>query len=329
MVARGLLYREWKQNQVVLILVSIFLAAVNPFSVLNTYLTYKGCLSDPGENYCVFHVNSFDNGMLIMNWVAGLMLAVCLFGLERTKGTMDSLLSLPYTRGQVFQTKFLLGGAVIVGFQAVGYGLAELLIILLKPERVYYFHHLSVGEIVVSVLAFALVASAGTLTGNTFGQLLTAFTVSVAPYLIISLPLANAEVVLGINIYELLPSVDAYLNVNRSFQYINPIMYANTDWITASNYILIIPAAMSILFYVIGYMCFVRQPLERNGRFFLWKKLDRPVQIFVIIIGILGFGLAGYSTGQTMTGYVVGMLIGGAVGFLVSYFVIYKKTKHV
>ncbi|KXZ20255.1 ABC transporter permease [Bacillus nakamurai] len=324
MVDRGLLYREWKQNQVVLILVSIFLAAVNPFSVFNTYLTYKGCLGDPGEYYCVFHVNSFDNGMLIMNWVTGLMLAVCLFGLERTKGTMDSLLSLPYTRGQVFQTKFLLGGAVIVGFQAVGYGLAELLIILLKPERVYYFHHFSVGEIIVSVLAFTLVASAGTLTGNTFGQLLTAFTVSIAPYLIISLPLANAEVVLGVKTYELLPS-----SVNHSFQFINPIMYANTDWITASKYILIIPAAMSILFYVIGYICFVRQPIERNGRFFLWKKLDRPVQIFVIIIGVLGFGLAGYSTGQTITGYVVGMLIGGAVGFLISYFAIYKKTKHV
>jgi acetoin utilization transport system permease protein len=127
--------------------------------------------------------------------------------------------------------------------------------------------------------------------------------------------------------HELMPPVNAYLN--NSFQYLNPITYIDTNWVSASKYILIIPAVMSIIFYAIGYFCYVRQPVERNGRFFLWRQLDRPIQIVVIIIAVLGFGLAGYSTGQTMTGYAAGMLVGGAVGFLVSYFAIYKKTKHV
>ncbi|WP_438420437.1 ABC transporter permease subunit [Bacillus siamensis] len=326
MVDRGLLYREWMQNRTVLVMVGIFLAAVNPFEVLNTYLVYQGCLDTHGA-YCKFYVNSLDSRMLSLNWAPAVILAVCLFGLERTKGTIDALFSLPYSRAQVFHTKFWLGAAVIAGFQVIGYGLAELLILLLKPERVYFFHHYSVGEIIVSILAFALVASAGCLTGNTFAQLLTAFTVSIAPYLIISLPLTNAEVIFGVGMHELMPSVNAYLN--DSFQYLIPIMYVNTDWVSASKYILLIPALMSIVFYAIGYFCYVRQPAERNGRFFLWRQLDRPVQIVVIIIAVLGFGLSGYSTGHTMTGYVVGMLVGGAVGFLVSYFVIYKKTKHV
>ncbi|AEK90177.1 ABC transporter permease [Bacillus amyloliquefaciens] len=265
--------------------------------------------------------------MLNLNWAPAVILAVCLFGLERTKGTIDTLFSLPYSRAQVFHTKYWLGAAVIAGFQVIGYGLAELLILLLKPERVYFFHHYSVGEIIVSVLAFTLVASAGCLTGNTFAQLLTAFAVSIAPYLIITLPLTNAEVIFGIDMHELMPPVNAYLN--NSFQYLNPITYIDTNWVSASKYILIIPAVMSIIFYAIGYFCYVRQPVERNGRFFLWRQLDRPIQIVVIIIAVLGFGLAGYSTGQTMTGYAAGMLVGGAVGFLVSYFAIYKKTKHV
>ncbi|AWK47262.1 ABC transporter permease subunit [Bacillus velezensis] len=326
MVDRGLLYREWIQNRTVLVMVGLFLAAVNPFDVLNTYLVYRGCLDAHGA-YCKFYMNSLDSGMLNLNWAPAVILAVCLFGLERTKGTIDALFSLPYSRAQVFHTKCWLGAAVIAGFQIIGYGLAELLILLLKPERVYFFHHYSVGEILVSILAFALVASAGCLTGNTFAQLLTAFTVSIAPYLIITLPLTNAEVIFGVGMYELMPSVNAYLN--DSFQYLIPIMYVNTDWVSASKYILIIPAVMSILFYAIGYFCYVRQPVERNGRFFLWRQLDRPIQIVVIIIAVLGFGLAGYSTGHTMTGYVAGMIVGGAVGFLVSYFVIYKKTKHV
>ncbi|GFR55493.1 ABC transporter permease [Bacillus sp. CN2] len=307
-------------------MVGIFLAAVNPFEVLNTYLVYQGCLDTHGA-YCKFYVNSLDSGMLNLNWAPAVILAVCLFGLERTKGTIDALFSLPYSRAQVFHTKFWLGAAVITGAQVIGYGLAELLILLLKPERVYFFHHYSVGEIIVSILAFTLVASAGCLTGNTFAQLLTAFAVSIAPYLIITLPLTNAEVIFGVGMHELMPSVNAYLN--DSFQYLIPIMYVNTDWVSASKYILIIPAVMSIVFYAIGYFCYVRQPVERNGRFFLWRQLDRPIQIVVILIAVLGFGLAGYSMGQTMTGYVAGMLVGGAIGFLVSYFAIFKKTKHV
>ncbi|ANF37767.1 ABC transporter permease subunit [Bacillus velezensis] len=326
MVDRGLLYREWVQNRTVLVMVGIFLAAVNPFEVLNTYLVYQGCLDTHGA-YCKFYVNSLDSGMLNLNWAPAVILAVCLFGLERTKGTIDALFSLPYSRAQVFHTKFWLGAAVITGAQVIGYGLAELLILLLKPERVYFFHHYSVGEIIVSILAFTLVASAGCLTGNTFAQLLTAFAVSIAPYLIITLPLTNAEVIFGVGMHELMPSVNAYLN--DSFQYLIPIMYVNTDWVSASKYILIIPAVMSIVFYAIGYFCYVRQPVERNGRFFLWRQLDRPIQIVVILIAVLGFGLAGYSMGQTMTGYVAGMLVGGAIGFLVSYFAIFKKTKHV
>ncbi|WP_280146356.1 ABC transporter permease subunit [Bacillus amyloliquefaciens] len=326
MVDKGLLYREWMQNRTVLVMVGLFLAAVNPFEVLNTYLVYQGCLDTPGA-YCQFYVNSLESRMLNLNWAPAVILALCLFGLERTKGTIDTLFSLPYSRAQVFHTKFWLGAAVIAGFQVIGYGLAELLILLLKPERVYFFHHYSVGEIIVSVLAFTLVASAGCLTGNTFAQLLTAFAVSIAPYLIISLPLTNAEVIFGVGMHELMPSVNTYLN--DSFQYLIPIMYVNTDWVSASKYILLIPAVMSIVFYAIGYFCYVRQPVERNGRFFLWRQLDRPIQIVVIIIAVLGFGLAGYSTGQTMTGYAAGMLVGGAVGFLVSYFAIYKKTKHV
>lgn len=277
MVDRGLLYREWVQNRTVLVMVGLFLAAVNPFEVLNTYLVYQGCLDTP-EAYCNFYVNSLDSGMLNLNWAPAVILAVCLFGLERTKGTIDALFSLPYSRAQVFHTKFWLGAAIITGAQVIGYGLAELLILLLKPERVYFFHHYSVGEIIVSVLAFTLVASAGCLTGNTFAQLLTAFAVSIAPYLIITLPLTNAEVIFRVGMHELMPSVNAYLN--DSFQYLIPIMYVNTDWVSASKYILIIPAVMSIVFYAIGYFCYVRQPVERNGRFFSGDSLTGPFRLW-------------------------------------------------
>ncbi len=80
--------------------------------------------------------------------------------------------------------------------------------------------------------------------------------------------------------YELMPSVEAYLKVNNLFQYLNPIMYIDTDWVSASKYILLIPAVMSILFYAIGYFCYVRRPVERNGRFFSGDSLTGPFRLW-------------------------------------------------
>ncbi|BEV40528.1 ABC transporter permease YtrC [Bacillus stercoris] len=326
MVDRGLLYREWKQNQVVILLSIVFLVFANPLSIVNTYLSYQGCLDHQYTQYCNFIVN-YKSNLMDINWMPGVILAVCLLGMERSKGTMDFILSLPYNRSQIFQTKFWLGGFVIVVSQLIGFLFAWLLILVYNPEHVYFFEHSSVGVIVISFMAYSLVMAAGALTGNAFAQLLTALSAGVLPYLILALPLTNLEIVFDFHIYEIFSSMESYYGLENALMYLFPLVYVSNDWLTNSKYILFIPAAMSILFYLIGYISFKKHPSERNGYFFLWKRLDRPVQILVIIFGILGFGLFGYSAGHSIIGYIFGMIIGAVVGFFVSYFSIFKKTK--
>ncbi|MBY4605067.1 MULTISPECIES: ABC transporter permease YtrC [Bacillus] len=328
MVDRGLLYREWKQNQVVILLSIAFLVLANPLSIVNTYLSYQGCLAHQDPQYCDFIVNYRVSNLIDINWVPGVILAVCFLGMERSKGTMDFILSLPYNRSQIFQTKFWLGGIVIVLSQLIGFLVSWLLILIYNPEHVYFFEHSSVGVIVISFMAYCLLMAAGALTGNVFAQLLTAFAAAVLPYLIVALPLGNFEVVFGVSIWELFPSPEAYFSLTSNLLYLVPISYVANGWLSDSKYILLIPAAMCILFYLIGYISFKKHPSERNGHFFLWNRLDRPVQILVMSFGILGFGLFGYSAGQSIIGYIFGMIIGAVVGFFVSYFSIYKKTKH-
>ncbi|WP_276730575.1 ABC transporter permease YtrC [Bacillus sp. (in: firmicutes)] len=327
MVDRGLLYREWKQNQVVILLSIVFLVLANPLSIVNWYLSYQGCLAHQDPQYCDFIVN-YTSNLIDINWVPGVILAVCFLGMERSKGTMDFILSLPYNRSQIFQTKFWLGGFVIVLSQLIGFLLAWLLILVYQPEHVYYFEHSSVGVIVISFMVYSLVMAAGALTGNAFAQLLTALSAGLLPYLILVLPLTNLEIVFDFHIYEIVSSMESYYGLENNLMYLFPFVYVSNDWLTNSKYILFIPAVMSVLFYLIGYISFKKHPSERNGYFFLWKRLDRPVQILVIIFGILGFGLFGYSAGHSMIGYIFGMIIGAVVGFFVSYFAIYKKTKH-
>ncbi|NJI50335.1 ABC transporter permease YtrD [Bacillus subtilis] len=319
----GLFYKEWKQNKALLIMIFLVFMLSNPFTVLNTYISYQGCVANQNEwvGTCVFTINYLNGTFISLFWIWGVVLAVSQLGIERSKSFFDFTLSLPYTRGQIFHAKFLTGGMVIVVPQLIGYVLSVLLIMLLKPDQAVYFHNYSLGMIIVSMLAYSLVMAGGALTGNSFAQLLVSFTVAISPFLLISLPAINLEILFG-------GSIDfIHGPVPKWVQYFIPIIYVDSKWAENSPYYLVIPAIMTIIFYIIGYISFVKLSNERNGYFFLWKPLNRPVQIIVIIIGIMGFGYFGFTASESFAGYLIGMAAGAVIGFLISYFAIYKKTK--
>ncbi|ATH92853.1 hypothetical protein [Bacillus glycinifermentans] len=326
MVDRGLLYKEWKQHQALLLAIFFLLFLSTPLSIISEYFSYQGCLNNDNWNPrdCEFYLNYETGGSLQFFWAPGVLLAVAQLGIARSKGLLDFTLSLPYSRGRVFNTKFWMGSTMIVGAQLLGYLLSKLLIIFLKPGSVEFFDHFMIGSMIISFMAYALVMAAGALTGNIFAQLLTSFTVTILPFLILVLPALNLRVIIGRDLFwDRLPIVDSTI-----FQYMIPIIYVNPVWVMKSKYILLIPAAMSIVFYGIGYISFVKHASERSGSFFLWKQLDRPIQVFVIIAGILSFGYFGYGASESMIGYVFGMILGAVIGFFISYFAIYKKMKH-
>ncbi|WP_439949185.1 ABC transporter permease YtrD [Bacillus subtilis] len=319
----GLLYKEWRQNKVALVITILAFIFGNPLSILNMYLIYQGCVTGK-ENWvgpCVFSVDYLNSSFISLFWIWGVVLAVSQLGIERSKGFFDFTLSLPYTRGQIFNAKFFTGGMVIVVPQLIGYVLSVLLIMLLKPDQAVYFYNYSLGMIIVSMLAYSLVMAGGALTGNSFAQLLVSFTVAISPFLLISLPAINLEILFG-------GSIDfIHGPVPKWVQYFIPIIYVDSKWAENSPYYLVIPAIMTIIFYIIGYISFVKMSNERNGYFFLWKPLNRPVQIIVIIIGIMGFGYFGFTASESFAGYLIGMGTGAVIGFLISYFAIYKKMK--
>ncbi|MGQ5112016.1 ABC transporter permease YtrD [Bacillus halotolerans] len=320
----GLLYKEWRQNKVVLVITILVFILGNPLSILNMYLIYQGCVTGK-ENWvgpCVFSVDYLNSTFISVFWIWGVVLAVSQLGIERSKGYFDFTLSLPYTRGQIFNAKFLTGGMVIVAPQIFGYVLSVLLLVLLKPEQAVYFHHYSLGMIIVSLLAYSLVMAGGALTGHTFAQLLVSATVTILPFLLMTLPAINLEILLGGTVEFIHGPVPEWV------QYLFPVTYVVPNWVEDSPYYLVIPAIMTIIFYIIGHIGFVKLSNERNGYFFLWKPLDRPVQVIVIIIGIMGFGYFGFAATESFVGYIFGMAAGAVIGFLISYFAIYKKTKH-
>ncbi|ADP33524.1 ABC transporter permease YtrD [Bacillus atrophaeus] len=320
----GLLYKEWKQNKALIVITILISILGNPLSILNMYLTYQGCVTgkEIWVGPCVFSVDYLNGTFISLFWIWGVVLAVSQLGIERSKVIMDFTLSLPYTRGQLFNAKFFTGGMIIVVSQLAGYILSVLLLVLLRPDQAVYFHHYSLGMIIVSLLAYSLVLAGGALTGHIFAQLLVSATVTILPFLLIILPAINLEILLGGTVEFIHGPVPEWV------KYLFPVTYVVPTWVEDSPYYLVIPAIMTIIFYIIGYISFVKLSNERNGYFFLWKPLDRPIQVIVIIIGIMGFGYFGFAATESFAGYIFGMAAGAVIGFLISYFSIYKKTKH-
>ncbi|MPQ27022.1 ABC transporter permease subunit [Bacillus paralicheniformis] len=323
MVDRGLLYKEWKQHFWIFLVVFAAVMLSEPLALLNDYFQYQGCLADQKkfpDLECVFYKDYEMSGTMKMFWVGGIALALSQIGFERSRGTLDFTLGLPYRRGVIFNTKYFFGISILLTAQLLSYLLSYALIMLYKID-VIHFHEYFIGSVIFCFMVYSLVMAAGTMTGNPLAQLIVAFSTSILPYLLIGLPLANLQIILHFfgNDSALFYHEPDFLN------YIAPIMYLDGFGIhNGSLAITLIPLAMGILFYIIGYFCFIRQQIERNGHFFLWGKMDRPIQILVILFGIGGFGTA---SGSSLSSYIFGMLIGSAVGFLISYFLIFKKIK--
>ncbi|QII50298.1 permease [Bacillus paralicheniformis] len=323
MVDRGLLYKEWKQHFWMFLIVFAAVMLSEPFSILNDYFQYQGCLAELKkfpDMECVLYKNYEIGGAIKMFWVGGVALALSQIGFERSRGTLDFTLGLPYRRGIIFNTKYFFGLSILLTAQLLSYLLSYALIILYKVD-VIHFHEYFIGSVIFCFMVYSLVMAAGAMTGNPLAQLIVAFSTSILPYLLIGLPLANIRIIRSF--FGDHPAF--FYGESELLDYITPIMYLNQFGIqNGSLAFTLIPLAMGILFYMIGYFCFIRQQIERNGHFFLWGKMDRPIQILVILFGIWGFGTA---SGSSLFSYIFGMLIGSAVGFLISYFLIFKKIK--
>lgn len=255
----------------------------------------------------------------------GIFFAVMQLGFERNKGQMDFTLSLPFSRSTIYHTKFFLGAGIIAVAHAVSYVLTYLLILGLNPLETPGFHSVYIISLVSSLMFYSLFFAAGTLTGSSIAQAIVGFSTAILPFLVIGLPLVHVDFIIKTS--------GSWLD--KSFAYlispISPINYIIDEpfrsdyplWFSGEK--IIIPIVMVVLFYLIGLISFIKHPIERNGRFFLYSSMDRPIQIMVIVFGVLGFGWFGFSSDNSIFGYIVGMLIGGVVGALTSYFLIYRK----
>ncbi|WP_342490861.1 ABC transporter ATP-binding protein [Bacillus sp. FSL R5-0422] len=329
MVKRQLLYKEWKQSELTFILVMLVAVFTTPLSFLLGYSSFQTCLNDPT---CItvdngFYYNFSSDIFIALSWTMGLVFAIIQLGYERNKGQIDFTLSLPFSRSTIFHTKFFLGAGIITLVHVLSYAFTYLLILGIQPKETFDFNSSYLIALVSTLMIYSLCLAAGALTGSAISQAIVTFSTSILPYLLIWLPMFHLDFIFKTDRSWVDASFDHFIMPISPITYITDFKYRDASdyptWFTGEEFI--IPIVMMIVFYLIGLFSFMKHPIERNGRFFLYAKMDRPIQILVIAFGVLGFGWVGFSSDTSILGYIVGMIIGGVVGALTSYFLIYRK----
>jgi acetoin utilization transport system permease protein len=258
--------------------------------------------------------------------VFAVTLAITQMGGERGKGVLDFQLTLPYSRGEMFITKLTLGLFYIITSIVISFSLTGFILEFSQAQH-GYFSQFYIHLIVTVIMSYTITLAVGSFTGNLFAQGLTALGIAVLPFFLFLILSTHGAIVYSEWLNRANSPFDQIIDKIVQFA---PIYYAFYGDLFAQyeNLHVWIPLWFSLMFTIIGYFAFIHQPYERNGNFFLWMQLNRPVQLLVIIIGVLGFGAFGYySSGESTGGYLVGAIVGATVGFIFSYFTIFRKSK--
>lgn len=327
MVGGGLFEKEFKQVRSLCIFLFLFNSFALPFTVWSEYSSRMEYLKKYPDSNLEPFVFQFDGGpLLLISSMFLFFIAINQMGTERARGMMDFTLSLPYKRSKIFLVKWALVFGIILSSTLISFILTVSYlewfeIAVSQPTFNYYFTLFS-----TLVMVYTLTLAAGTLTGTPFAQGLTAISASILPLLFTLVLTMNAEAFGGFSYDEMEKWFEFGYLITPALQFFGWRVFQEVASIYPFYFL--IPGGMAILFFIVGYFSFIKHPNERNGNFFLWKQLNLPVQIIVILLGVLGFSAVGYGfSNESFTGYIIGAVIGAAIGIILSYYVIYKKTK--
>lgn len=317
MVDNEMLRKEMNKNWVLLLVTNLAIGLVIPVQIWIQYLDFQNYQKSHMTSLFTINFDNFGPSFIFMLFV--FTLAIIQIGIERNNGTLEFTLGMPFSRASIFLSKWMIGfGSILVSW-LVSYGITGLINRFVNISTVNfdnYYWYLLGGMLLVYTMTLAI----GSLTGSAFAQGLVTLSVSILPMLIFGLFTVQLEVF-----------TDIHLRFNDQILWgtynITPLAYLFFKFASFPIKEVYPPFIEATVFLMIGYYAFIKQPFERNGSFFMWKWMEKPIQVMVILIGFLGCSAFGYLTSleHSMIGYFVGAVLGVILGFIISYFVIYKK----
>ena len=270
--------------------------------------------------------------------VFGFLMASVLIGSERNSQMSDFSMSLPFSRNQLYISKWLIGVSGIVLSSIIG---GAIMLVLIHSSRYAFLiegQTLKVTAVIglvilIGISVFTLSLWMGSFGGEAISQVLWSIVAFLFPIGILSLVQGSIYSFTGYSSYdwyaeamESLPMriLSPLVNIANADTY--NLFTDNTEW---RNFMTLAPLS-SFLFiglsFGLGLVMFNRAPQENNGRFFMftnWLWLVHVIMVlcFAMLGGII-LSVISYPTSVTL--YIIGFLIGGFLAHLLAKRLLYR-----
>ncbi len=270
--------------------------------------------------------------------VFGFLMASVLIGSERNSQMSDFSMSLPFSRNQLYISKWLIGVSGIILSSLIG-GAIMLVVIhtsryafLIEGETLKVFAVIGL-VILIGISVFTLSLWMGSFGGEAISQVLWSIVAFLFPVGILSLVYGSIQATAGYVSYdwysaamESLPMriVSPLVNIANVDTY--NLFTDNSVWRDFSTVGIFSSLLFIGLTFALGLLTFNRAPQENNGRFFMftgWLWLVHVVMVicFAMLGGII-FSAFSYPTSVTL--YIIGFLIGGFLAHLLARRLLYR-----
>jgi acetoin utilization transport system permease protein len=299
MFHKALWLRNWKQAKYVVIAFWIVLFYTLPFHYISKL--WNAMYVAVNYNQSITYSNYFEAVLISFAGTFTLIvLAGVLIGQERADKTSDFHLSLPFSRKDIFLSKWLFGVSNIV----IGLGINVLLNVVLVQttminmyEQANHWLTFYLIAVVVFTAIYSLALFIGTITGHIVSQLVLSF---------VSLILVQGVAILIERAYLIIFDSFSYFRSNNLYKFIvdsSTLPYILMDYkVSFSNrngfyvggrgeeFSILIPAiCLIIISLLLGMVIYNRTKNENNGKALLFPMLHIPfIACTVICCALFG-----------------------------------------
>lgn len=270
--------------------------------------------------------------------VFGFLMASVLIGSERNSQMSDFSMSLPFSRNQLYISKWLIGVSGIVLSSLIG---GTIMLAVIHTSRYAFLIEGQTLKVVavlglvilIGISVFTLSLWMGSFGGEAISQVLWSIVAFLFPLGILSLIQGSIYSITGHSSYEMLSRamesipmriLSPLANIANVDTY--NLFTDNTVW---RNFTTIAP--LSSLFFIglsfgLGLLMFNRAPQENNGRFFMFTNWLWLIHIIMVLCFAMlgGIILASFSYQTGFILYIIGFLIGGFLAHLLAKRLLYR-----
>ncbi|MCT4782484.1 MULTISPECIES: ABC transporter permease subunit [Exiguobacterium] len=294
----------------------------------------------PGVGYAIGELGTLlpIETVVFLYVVFGFLMASVLIGSERNSQMSDFSMSLPFSRNQLYISKWLIGVSGIILSSLIG-GAAMLIMIhlsryafLIEGETLKVIAVIGL-VILIGISVFTLSLWMGSFGGEAISQVVWSIVAFLFPIGILTLVNGSIQVITGYVSYEWYSAAMESLPMRILSPLVNianvdtyNLFTDNSVW---RDFTTIAPLS-SLLFigltFALGLLMFNRAPQENNGRFFMftgWLWLVHVVMIicFAMLGGII---FSAFSYPSSVILYVIGFIIGGFLAHLLARRLLYR-----